>query len=105
MAPYVIEYHPYTSEHTPGERVLAALADGPRRLIAGIGSTREQAHMSLAAACVRALKDDEAPPSPERMPADLRADFDAALQASPPGLRTAIERRARESQRVSRWAP
>lgn len=102
MAPYIIEYHPYTSEHTPGERVLAVLADGPWRLIAGIGSTQEQARVSLATACVRAIKDDEASPSLERMPADLRADFDAALQANSPGLRAAIERRARASQRVSR---
>jgi len=105
MNPYVIEYHPYTSEHTPGERVLAVLADGPRRLIAGIGDTEEQARLSLAMACVLALKDHEAPPSPARMPADLRADFDAALQSSSQGVRAAIERWGREDQRVSRWAP
>lgn len=105
MTSYVIEYHPYTSEHTQVERVLAALVDGPQGLIAGIGATQGQARASLATACVSALKDHEAPPNPERLPAELRAEFDVALRAKPQHVRAAIERRMSESLRVSRWAP
>lgn len=105
MTPYVIEYHPHISEHTPGERVLAVLADGPQRLIVGGGATQEQARISLAAACVSALKNHETPPNPERLPAELKAEFDVALRAKPQHVRTAIERRMSENLRVSRWAP
>ncbi len=114
MTPYTIELHPFTNDPNaqPGaahNRVLAVLADGPMRLIAGIGEDEAEARASLATACVRALGDDSdpAPPALERIPAELRPLIDAAMLAAPQAVHRGIKRRGqREDERRAlrpRW--
>ncbi len=107
MTPYVIEYHPVTSEHTTGARVLVVLADGPHRLIAGIGEDEAEARASLATACVRAFGDDNdpSPPGPERIPAELQPLIDAAMLAAPQATHRGIKRRGQRENELRALRP